>query len=171
MNGNQQKAFSLVELLVVIIVLAVLTAIAVPNFSRLLEDNRQESLRNLLIAQISQARTNAITHNRQHLLCGSSDGMTCNGDWSSYWLIMAMGKQPSLLHQQAAPAKNVCWNGFGGNSIRFHPNGTSPTSNGRFSICRTSGPHWQLILNRQGRVRQGIADNEKNCCMTGHPGA
>lgn len=171
MNRDQQKAFSLVELLVVVIVITVLLSLAIPSFAKLMQNNKDEVLRNLLVAQINQARISAITHNRQHLLCGSSDGISCNGDWSRYWLIMAMGEKPSLLHQQVAPAPNVCWTGFGGNSIRFHPNGSSPISNGRFSICRTNGPHWQLILNRQGRVRQSMADNTTKCCTTGHPGA
>jgi len=46
------------------------------------------------------------------------------------------------------------WSGFK-QSIRFRDNGSSPTGNGRFYQCHKQQVVWQLILNRQGRLRQG----------------
>lgn len=169
MNRDQQKAFTLIELLVVTAVLVVLLSLAVPSFQKLIQSNKDEALRNLLVSQINQTRFNAITNNKQHVLCGSSDGAICDGDWSGYWLLLRAGGENQLLGQQKAPAKNVCWSGFSGKSIRFQSNGTSPTSNGRFTICRANGQHWQLVINRQGRVRQILADTVKSCCTTDHP--
>jgi len=169
MNREQQTGFNLVELLVTAAVVAIFLSIALPSFQKLVQDNRDEALRNLLVSQINQARINAITHNRQHLLCGSSDGVNCNGDWGGYWLQLSPNSESQLLSQYKAPAKNLCWVGFSGQHIRFQPNGTSPASNGRFTICRAGGEHWQLTLNRQGRVRQSTVAPPKSCCTTDHP--
>lgn len=170
MQRDQQKAFTLIELLVVTGVVVVLLSLAIPSFQKLIQSNKDEALRNLLVSQINQTRTKAITKNKRHSLCGSSDGVTCDGDWGGYWLLLGAGDENQLLRQQKAPAQNVCWTGFIGENLRFEPNGTSPTSNGRFSICRADGQHWQLVINRQGRLRQIHAGTAKSCCMTDHPG-
>lgn len=163
MNGNQQKAFSLVELLTAITLVAILISLAIPAFARFQESKRQESSRDLLARHIQQTRANAITLGRPHQLCGSSDGENCDGGWGSYWLITTVGKEPKILRQQAAPTKDLCWAGFGSDSIRFHSNGTSWVSNGTFSICNSNGPHWQLVLNRQGRLKLVTSGNSR-CC-------
>ncbi len=169
MNRDRQMGISLVELLVAITLLAILLSISLPNFQKFVQDNKDKALRNLLVSQINQTRTNAIIHNRPHQLCGSSDGMNCNGDWGGYWLQIRTNAEDQLLSQHKAPSENLCWAGFGGQHIRFQPNGTSPASNGRFTICRANGEHWQLTLNRQGRIRQGISASPRGCCATDHP--
>lgn len=168
MSQDHQTAFTLVELLVVLAVLGVLLSLAPPALDRWVQDNRDEVLRNLLLAHLHQARAQAITGNRPHLLCGSSDGTTCNGDWAGNWLIFAAEDGPPILRQQVIPAGEICWRGFS-KSIRFQPNGTSPVSNGRFALCRERKPVWELALNRQGRVRQSTPQPGDNCCATSHP--
>lgn len=169
MDRDQQKAFTLIELLVVTILLVMLLSLAVPSFQKIIQRNKDETLRNLLVSHINLTRINAITNHKRHSLCGSSDGVTCDGDWGGYWLLLGAGGEKQVMSQHKAPAENVCWGGFSGKNIRFQPNGTSPTSNGRFSICRADGQHWQLVINRQGRVRQIVADTAKSCCTTDRP--
>ncbi|SHL17914.1 GspH/FimT family pseudopilin [Pseudomonas punonensis] len=163
MNRDHQKAFSLVELLITMGILAILISLAAPSFTQFLETKRLQSSRDLLASHIQQTRTNAITLGRPHQLCGSSDGENCDGEWGSYWLITTVGDSPEILRQQLAPTENLCWAGFASDSIRFHPNGTSWISNGTFSICNANGPHWQLVLNRQGRLKLGTSHNS-SCC-------
>ena len=163
MNRNQQKAYSLLELLVALTVVVILLSLATPSFTRFQENKRQESLRDLLASHINQTRAKAVTQGRPFQLCGSSDGVTCDGDWGGYWLITTTHKEPTVLRQQQSPSQQLCWAGFSSDIIRFHPNGTSPVSNGTFSICREGGPHWQLVLNRQGRLRHSSTENS-DCC-------
>lgn len=164
-----QRAVSLIELIIALALLGTLLSFAAPSFGKLLQYNRDEALRNLLRNQLQQARTRAILHNSQNWLCGSSDGLTCNGDWSSHWLLIAP-RDTLILQQQQLPQRNgLCWRGFN-KSIRFHANGTTPIGNGRFSLCRDGKVVWALTLNRQGRVRDSSAEPHQNCCPTNHTG-
>lgn len=163
MNRDQQKAFNLVELLVTLTLLGILISLALPAFGRFQESKRLESARDLLASHIQQTRARAVTLGRSHELCGSSDGEVCDGDWGGFWLITTVSPEPIVLHQQAAPTRDVCRVGFGNDRVRFHPNGTSWMSNGTFSICNPNGPHQQLILNRQGRLKMGTSHNS-TCC-------
>lgn len=163
MNRDQQRAAGLVELLVAVALLGILISMALPAFARFQESKRHESARDLLASHILKTRANAITQGRTYKLCGSSDGESCDGSWGSYWLIARAGNEPTIVTKQAAPTKNICRVGFGGDSIRFHPNGTSWTSNGTIFICNSNGPHQLLTLNRQGRLRVGTGHNSR-CC-------
>lgn len=163
MNRDRQRAVGLVELLVTIVLLSILVSIAIPAFARFQENKRHESARDLLVTHIQKTRACAVIQGRPHELCGSSDGETCDGNWGSYWLIATVGSNPTIVTQQAAPVENICRVGFGGDSIRFHPNGTSWTSNGTIFVCNSNGPHQLLTLNRQGRLRLGTG-HDSRCC-------
>ncbi|MDH1562093.1 GspH/FimT family pseudopilin [Pseudomonas chengduensis] len=163
MDRNQQKALSLVELLIALTLLGILFSFAIPSFGKLLQNNRDEALRNLLHSQLQQTRAQAVINNQQYQLCGSSDGITCNGDWTAHWLITtATSSLPH--HLQQLPANNgLCWHGFS-RDIRYQPNGTTKTSNGRFSLCRDGKTIWALTINRQGRIRDSSAEPRQGCC-------
>ncbi|MFV3090637.1 GspH/FimT family pseudopilin [Pseudomonas sp. GW6] len=162
MDRNQQKALSLVELLIALLVLGILVTFAVPTFGKLLQDNRDEALRNLLRSHLQHARTQAVLNNHQYRLCGSSNGITCDGGWANHWLITT--NTPAQIHhlQQLPANNNLCWRGFN-RDIRFHSNGTT-LSNGRFSLCRGGKTIWALTINRQGRVRDSSAETHQSCC-------
>jgi type IV fimbrial biogenesis protein FimT len=166
MNTPRHRAFTLIELLVTLAVLVVLLGLALPAFESWRQSNREEALRHLLVAHLQQARAQAIVTNRIHQLCGSSNGVDCNGDWNRNWLIITAGSNIPIQHQQVVPGTTLCWRGFG-THIAFRPNGTT-TSNGRFALCRGNTPSWQLVLNRQGRVRLAGSEEPNNCCATGH---
>ncbi|MDG9978409.1 GspH/FimT family protein [Pseudomonas chengduensis] len=167
MDRKQQKAMSLAELLIALALLGTLFGLAIPGFGKLLQDNRDEALRNLLHSQIQQTRAQAVINNQQYRLCGSSDGITCNGDWQKHWLITTTSP-PQLHHLQQLPANNgLCWRGLG-KDIRFQPNGTTYANNGRFTLCRDGKTVWALTINRQGRVRDSSAEMRPGCCSTSH---
>ncbi|MCG6541829.1 GspH/FimT family pseudopilin [Pseudomonas sp. KSR10] len=160
----RQHAFSLIDLLCSLILLSILLAVAIPNLQLLIKRHEERSVREMLTAYLNDTRARAIISRRGHTLCGSSDGSTCNGDWASNWLVTAADGE-LLQRYQLASSADLCWRGAR-ESIEFHPNGTTLLGNGRFSFCRSDGVAWQLVLNRQGRLR--LADNEgSGCCSTG----
>ncbi|MGA4319497.1 GspH/FimT family pseudopilin [Ectopseudomonas hydrolytica] len=153
MKQRTQLAFSLYELLVALALFSISISIALPSFSALRERNEREALRNHLHASVNHARLQAILRKTSVELCGSLDGTTCSRDWTQGWRMQLMRTPEQVLQiQQHRSSSRLYWSGFD-TRIRFHANGTSPTSNGRFFQCKGKEIAWQLVLNRQGRLR------------------
>ncbi len=164
MHAFRQLAFSLIDLLCALTLLSILSALAIPNLQLLVKRHDELSVREMLTAYLNDTRARAIISRRSHALCGSSDGSTCDGDWESYWLVIGADGELLQKYPLTSPV-DLCWRGAR-DSIEFHPNGTTLLGNGRFSLCRSDGVAWQLVLNRQGRLR--LAGDEGNsCCSTG----
>jgi Tfp pilus assembly protein FimT len=61
-SGNSQLAFSVVELLVVLAVIGISLAVAIPNFSEFVRKKRLESVVKEYIADVSHARTISVSN-------------------------------------------------------------------------------------------------------------
>ena len=152
---NRDQGFTLVELLITLSLLAIVANIAVPAFEGLIVRNRQQALMEQVAAVLNNARAEAILRHRTVEICGSSDGETCSASWSSGWLVRTLDDQ--ILHLTRLPSHDALrWSGFQ-QGISFHTDGSSPISNGRFYQCHKQKVVWQLILNRQGRLRPATA--------------
>lgn len=150
---NNQRAFTLVEMCIVLTLLAILAQVAVPAFQDFLERNRQQTLYNQIARAVNHARAHAVTHRVRVELCGTRDGRSCHKDWSQGWLLRELNQlEPITVTQLKTDRRRLQWSGFQA-KIQFHSNGISPTGNGRFYSCHKHEISWQLILNRQGRLR------------------
>ncbi|MES2820548.1 MAG: GspH/FimT family pseudopilin [Pseudomonadota bacterium] len=154
MKTLYQQAYSLIELLITLLLLALLVSFALPNFKNWVERNRIETLRDQLQAHINQARASSVIHHRDAELCGSSDGQRCDHHWELGWLLHFPETRQPINQQRLTTEDRLEWRGFS-RSVRFHSNGTSPSSDGRFLFCDANGKVvLQLVINRQGRLRQ-----------------
>jgi len=155
MKRQVNSAFSLLELLVVLALLGISLSLAIPAYSALKQRSEHVTLRDQLHASINHARLQAVLRQTSAALCGSPDGLTCHNDWNQGWRIYLLNSPEQSLHTQQidTPSAAIRLAGFD-KRLRFHSNGTSPTSNGRFFQCQGEEIVWQLIINRQGRVRQ-----------------
>ena len=73
-----QTGVTLVELMVTISILAILAAIAMPNFASLMLTNRLASQTNDVMAAVTTARAEAIRRNQRVVVC-RYDGINANG--------------------------------------------------------------------------------------------
>ena len=70
----RQRGFTLIELLVVITLLGITAAIAVPSFSRLIENNRRATVTNDMAGLLSSARSEAIRRRAGVIVYERTDG-------------------------------------------------------------------------------------------------
>lgn len=161
---NRDQGFTLIELVITLTLLAIVANIAVPALDGLLTRNRQQALMEQVASVLNNARAEAILQRRTIEVCGSSDGKTCSASWSSGWLVRTSDDR--ILQLIQLPSHDALrWKGFQ-QGIRFRNNGSSPTGNGRFYQCHKQEVAWQLVLNRQGRLRQTTAaDNASSASL------
>jgi type IV fimbrial biogenesis protein FimT len=73
----QSRAFSLLELMILLTIASILTLLAVPNLKPFIQNNRNITLINELQTSLNAARTEAVTRNNTVTLCGSANGTSC----------------------------------------------------------------------------------------------
>lgn len=82
----KNRGFSLIELLVALAVVVIVTTLAVPSFSRLVDSNRVETAAAGLSAAAMLARSEAIKRGTIVALCAGS-GVACGTDWGAGWTV------------------------------------------------------------------------------------
>ncbi len=161
---NRDQGFTLIELMITLALLAIVANIAVPALDDLITRNRQQALMEQVASVLNNARAEAILQRRTIEVCGSNDGKTCSANWANGWLVRTSDDRVLQLTQ--LPSHDALrWKGFQ-HSIRFRGNGSTPTGNGRFYQCHKQEVAWQLVLNRQGRLKQSTAaDNASSASL------
>ncbi|MGG2395983.1 GspH/FimT family pseudopilin [Pseudomonas sp. SH1-B] len=88
---HYSRAFTLIELMVTLAVLAVVISLAAPSFSNMLQENRLSALTNELQGALQLARSEAVKRRANVAICRSNaDHDDCeNGtNWAGGWLMM-----------------------------------------------------------------------------------
>jgi len=86
----RQRGFTLFELIVTIVIVAVLGALALPSFGNAMRRGRMTTETNDLLGAINAARNEAITRAAPVSICPSADGAACSGDataWNEGWMV------------------------------------------------------------------------------------
>lgn len=175
-----QRGFTLVELVVTLVVLAILTMIALPSYRDLTRRNRLSSTSNALLADISYARNEAITRGVPVSICAASATADTCSDSASYetgWLVYtyAPGKalvgtdysadadDGNVLLRRTNAASGLAITAASATPVTFgqqgqlRPGGTSLT----FDVCAKSGdtvestgavPGSRLSVNGSGSI-------------------
>lgn len=82
---SRDGGYTLLELLVVIIIIGIVSAIAFPSFREMINANRLTGAANELVASLQIARAEAIRRNARVVICPSTNGTSCGGaDWGRH---------------------------------------------------------------------------------------
>lgn len=149
---------TVIELVVVLAIAAILTAVAVPAYNSFVLSKREAALIDSLASSFNYARSEAVKHNLQGgvTVCPSLDGATCGGTaWSGGWVVVdALGHPP--LQKVAAPAESITVTARGSaTGVTFQSNGwVTPAILTAITVCDNRGAAHALELevNSTGRV-------------------
>lgn len=126
---NQSSGFSLVELMVALAILAIVVAIALPDYQSSMASNREASASNILLGTMQFARSEAVTRRTPVTVCPSQNASTCGSDWSSGGVVRT---SPGAVLRAIPAARDVS---IGGTAITFRSDGTS--TGGRLTVGST----------------------------------
>jgi type IV fimbrial biogenesis protein FimT len=164
---GKEAGFGLIELIIVTLIVAVLTGIAVPSVQRILAQNKRASAVNELVWILKSARSEAIKSGYRVIICASADQKKCSGNWHDGWMLFidhdrtAKPASPAAIRHVRGPfPKEVSISGNGKikNNIAYQPNGhlgavSGLLQNGIFDISVTGIESSQIIISNSGRPR------------------
>lgn len=121
--------FTLVELMVVIAIAGILTALALPSFSTAIRNSRLAGATNEFIGAVNLARSEAVRTNRGGTVCASSNGSSCGSSWADGWIVFADLNRNGVVdadetvvrYQQSLRGLAIA--GASSTSFRFSPRG------------------------------------------------
>ncbi|MEP7041689.1 MAG: GspH/FimT family pseudopilin [Dokdonella sp.] len=165
--------FTLVELLMTLSILAVLLALGVPAYGKLIGHTQGHSAGSMLQASLNAARIAAVSRTAHVVACPSEDQLTCSHttQWHHGWLLFAdadhdgeRSDDETLLQvTQAQPNGVAIVTTTGRPHVVFKPDGRADGNNLTLTVCdRVAGAAdaTSLIINMAGRVRSSKASLE-----------
>ena len=166
-----QKGLTLIELLVTIAILAILLAIAVPNFITFVQNSRLVGQTNDLVTALNYARSEAIKRGVRVSVCSRLDNTTCSGatvvNWDAGWLVFVnpnnsavAATTPGTVLQVRQPLENGntlrTTTGTGIQRVTYQNSGFSGNAD-TFRLCDSRGAASgrAIMVSLQGRVTIG----------------
>ena len=164
--GMKRKilAYTLLELMVTLAIVAILASVAVPSYNGMMNNSRQSAALNLFLGELHFARSEAVKRSRQVMVCAAnatSDDCSGTDSWDQGWLIFIdddrddtfdSGEQllriadPVNTRLDFTPSTDVT------TRVRYRPNGISLDS-GSFTVCDDRGADnaKAVVINVTGR--------------------
>lgn len=168
-NGRA-GGFTLIELMVVLVVLAILLSVGAPSFTNLVRNNRLVSVVYDLRGALGTARSEALAQRAFVTFCSSNDGASCGGSWDDgYIAFVDFDGDGTIDTGGTGPDDNLVLANVSGVSdisialnatdasghLRFEPQGTALSTNGTFIVCDQRGASEAsgLFLSNAGSAR------------------
>ena len=144
--NNLQSAYTLLELMIVIAIAGILTAVAVPNFTTMIKNNCLTTKTNNLVTHLQYARSEA-TKRKENITLTPKSGTV---DWSSGWTITDASAN---IIKDMTPTSCSTTTLTGSATSFFYRSTGFINSAGSFDVCdnRTLEIGRQIVISTVGR--------------------
>ena len=142
---RKQSAFTLVELMVTIAILAIIATLSAPNLSQMLRNTKVNTSSGDILSFLQQSRTEAIRLGKTVTVCGSADGSSClsanKTNWSTGLLAKHSGSTTPIQKLTFESSQlsiigpeTITFNTFGSTTAEHEITVTIPGAN-TYSVC------------------------------------
>lgn len=190
--SRRSQGFTLLEVMVTLAIAGILVAIGVPGLTAFIANNRMVSQVNTMVGLMNAARVEAIAQRRTVTVCGSADGVVCNGSWSNNWIAFIDRNGNGVINTtvpaaatddvviRVAPVQRpltvaLLSSDNAKTTVQFNSQGFSADGNGvTFRFCDGRGDTYArgAILLASGRIAVATDTNStKDNIVNGHDNA
>lgn len=187
MTMHKQYGFTVIELMVSVVVLAILMSMAVPAYRSFIWDNQRAAAMNDLMASLQYARGEAVARSTQVGLCHTNTPTAANAcgggtGWENGWIVFLYlgdannnnlvdaAEIGTVLRVHTALAGTVTLRGSANavNRVVFQPTGTTvlEPSDGNLTYCDSRGfgdKARRILISAAGNMRMEKAVGVGSC--------
>lgn len=165
MTPKHANGFTLIELMIAITIVGLLLCVALPAYSSAKAAAQTQTLRDALLAALTESRSAAVMYENDTILCPSSDGEHCGDgfEWQHGFIAAIdlnnndqIDASDKRIVYRAAIKDTRLLTSSGRRRIQFQPNGSNAGSNATFTFCDQRGPTraTSLVMNNRGDLRE-----------------
>lgn len=177
--STYSAGFTIIELMIVVVLVAIFLVVGVPGFQNLVSDNRLAAQANRLVTSMQLARSEALKTLSPVVVCRSTNQTNCSNNgaqtWETGWIVFIDDDRDGVVEatdgngQADAGERILKREGrlSGGNTLRvpapinngisYQPTGLQNTAGGNFRLCDGNNPDVnrgrQINISATGRVR------------------
>ena len=176
MKLKRHSGFTLIEMMIALVVLAVLLMIGAPAFTELIANNRMLTHVYEMRAALNSARSEALAQRTSVTFCRSNDGVACGGTWKEGYIAFIDSNGDGTVDDPNDPdgdqvflAKLIDANSLditydNGNMVQFnsrgYASGPGGFTSGTFTLCDYRGAEDAsgVVVTAGGIVRAAVED-------------
>ena len=168
---KQNSGFTIIEIMITVLIVAIVLALGAPSFRELMANNRMTTSTNELVTALNLARSEAIKRNARVKICSSSKpnngNWSCNtsNDWATGWAVFHDIDDDDTPGGDTEEELIRVSEGFNDSITVTHPAdllvylASGEISNaGEFTLCDDRNKGRTIQISRTGRVKVEVAN-------------